>query len=117
MEEVKTNTNDTNKPNLECFICLSAPRNPVATQCGHIFCWRCLKSWLNSKDKLSCPVCKNGIEMEKIIRLYVTNAEFDNEMDDIPKQDRINPQVNRNKPSFVKIIIYLLFIDEPIYSN
>ncbi len=104
MEELTKNTNESNKPNLECFICLSAPKSPVATQCGHIFCWKCLKSWLNTQDKLSCPVCKNGIEMEKIIRLFVTNAEFDNENDDVPKQDRINPQANSNRPSFVILL-------------
>lgn len=103
MEDVKTNTYEINEPNLECFICLSPPRNPVATQCGHIFCWKCIKSWLNLQDRLFCPVCKNGIEMEKIIRLYVTNTEFDNEINDVPKQDRICPQVNRERPSFVLI--------------
>ena len=107
MEDIKTDTNISNKPVLECFICLSGPKNPVATQCGHIFCWKCLKSWLNSKDSLSCPVCKNGIEMEKIIRLYVQNAEFDNDVNDIPRQERINPQINRNRPSFVCLLILI----------
>jgi len=102
MEDSKSNTN---KPNLECFICLSQPINPVATQCGHIFCWKCIKSWLNSKDKLACPVCKNGIEMDKIIKLFVPNAEFDNDANDIPKQERIDPQINRNRPSFVIFLI------------
>lgn len=92
---------DNSKSILECFICLSPPKNPVATQCGHIFCWTCLKSWMNSKDKLVCPVCKNGIEMNKIIRLYYQGGEHDKEINDLPRQERIEPQVNMSRPGFV----------------
>jgi len=58
-----------------------------------------------SKRKIIVPVCKNGIEMEKIIRLYVQNANFDDNLNDLPKQERIIPQTNRNRPSFVYINI------------
>ena len=52
---------------LECIICLSSPKLPVATQCGHIFCWHCLRNWLDTQRQLICPVCKNGIEINFII--------------------------------------------------
>ena len=60
---------------LECIICLNPPKLPVATECGHIFCWHCLKSWLDSQSVLVCPICKNGIEMDRIVKLY-TNDEM-----------------------------------------
>ncbi len=100
--EDSNSSNNNNKSHLECFICLSNPKNPVATSCGHIFCWKCLKSWMDSQDKLSCPVCKNGIIKDQIVRLFVPNADFDENINDIPKQERINPQVNPNRPGFVK---------------
>ena len=57
---------------------------------------------MNSKDKLYCPVCKNGIDKSKIIRLYIQNGEFDNDMNDFPKPERIEPQLNDTTPGFVR---------------
>ena len=31
-----------NKAQFECNICLDAARDPVVTQCGHLYCWPCL---------------------------------------------------------------------------
>ncbi len=61
----------------ECEICLENPTEPVATQCGHVFCWTCLYRWLNSGSvgSTSCPVCKNGLTAESVIPLYGRGRE------------------------------------------
>ena len=43
-------------PNLSCAICLGVFRNPVRTECGHVFCFGCLESWLSQKPQ--CPECR-----------------------------------------------------------
>lgn len=86
--------------NLECIICLGPPRLPVATQCGHIFCWHCLKNWLDSQNVLICPICKNGIEMDRIVKLYTNDENNKGEVDDRPQSRRTEPIQNNNRPSF-----------------
>jgi E3 ubiquitin-protein ligase RNF5 len=94
------------KNTLECYICFDVPNKPVTTTCGHIFCWKCIQSWISSKDKLECPVCKNGITMDGIIPLY-TGKNDTREVDDRPKAKRNAPGVNNNN-TFVIIFIYLV---------
>lgn len=41
-----------------CNICLEiTTKDPVVTQCGHLYCWSCLFRWLNTRHS-TCPVCK-----------------------------------------------------------
>lgn len=37
-EEAKTTVENT----FECSICLEMAKEPVLTQCGHLFCWSCI---------------------------------------------------------------------------
>lgn len=101
---------ENNKNNLECIICLEQAVNPVATLCGHIFCWHCLKSWTSRQGKKSCPVCKNGIDLNKVVRLFTnntqnnTNNNNNNDTSDIPRAERIQPERNNfNTTNFVTI--------------
>ncbi len=91
--------------NLECIICLGPTRLPVATQCGHIFCWHCLKNWLDSQNVLICPICKNGIEMDRIVKLYTNNNNDKDEIDDRPQAQRNEPRRNNSRPSFYHTIL------------
>lgn len=44
-----------------CNICLEITnKDPVVTQCGHLYCWPCLYRWLNTQQTPCCPVCKAG---------------------------------------------------------
>ena len=75
----------------ECPICLENARLPVATRCGHIFCWECIKNWVNIKGKLECPQCKNGIKLEEVVKLYSGNSDLkQGEIDDRPTNQRSN---------------------------
>jgi len=67
-EEEEEKSNDL----FECNICFDPANEPVITVCGHLFCWPCLYKWLNAQQNRSwqCPVCKAGIEKDKIIPIY-----------------------------------------------
>eukprot|EP00246_Nothoceros_aenigmaticus_P016812 TRINITY_DN7854_c0_g2_i1.p1 TRINITY_DN7854_c0_g2~~TRINITY_DN7854_c0_g2_i1.p1 ORF type:complete len:252 (-),score=40.92 TRINITY_DN7854_c0_g2_i1:327-1082(-) len=55
----------------DCNICLELAQDPVVTVCGHLFCWPCLYRWLHLHSILQeCPVCKAGVEEEKVVPLY-----------------------------------------------
>ena len=81
----------------ECPICLSNANLPIATQCGHIFCWNCIKEWVNQKGKQECPSCKSGIDLQNVVKLYSGDNNIkDGEKDDRPQQKRIkssNPNI------------------------
>ena len=59
-----------------CNICLEiTTKDPVVTQCGHLYCWPCLYRWLNTQNTPCCPVCKAGISRENVIPLFIRGAE------------------------------------------
>ena len=43
----------------ECSICLDRPTNPAMTPCTHVFCRRCIGTWLDRHS--ACPVCRHRI--------------------------------------------------------
>lgn len=49
---------------LTCHICMAVPTNPVATTCGHLFCWPCLYEWLQIRFR-PCPVCRTTLKWSK----------------------------------------------------
>jgi E3 ubiquitin-protein ligase RNF5 len=60
----------------ECNICIDQAKDPVVTQCGHLFCWPCLYRWMRVQNEChSCPVCKAGVEADKVIPLYGRGCE------------------------------------------
>lgn len=55
----------------DCNICLELAHDPVITLCGHLYCWPCLYRWMQVPGELKeCPVCKAGIDEDKVIPLY-----------------------------------------------
>ena len=59
-----------------CSICLDPVKNPVITQCGHLYCWSCLYRWLNTQHT-TCPVCKAGVSRENVIPIFSRGCEQD----------------------------------------
>lgn len=49
----------------ECPICLYAMKNPVQTECGHLFCRECLEPVLRRRRPI-CPLDKEEITREGI---------------------------------------------------
>jgi len=62
--------NQNNQNNLECVICLQYPTDPIVTQCGHMYCWQCIRQWLSNKSEMTCAVCKNGVDLNNVIPLF-----------------------------------------------
>jgi E3 ubiquitin-protein ligase RNF5 len=57
-----------------CNVCLEvSTRDPVVTQCGHLYCWSCLYRWLNT-NHTTCPVCKAGVTRENVIPLFIRGS-------------------------------------------
>lgn len=50
---------------LKCGICLGITRQPLNTNCGHLFCLDCLKrckvNVIDNQDVTSCPTCRQKI--------------------------------------------------------
>lgn len=44
---------------LFCLICSCLMKSPISLPCGHTFCCKCLRSWMNVK--LECPTCRGQI--------------------------------------------------------
>lgn len=116
---VNDNTNNNNSKGsnllLECIICMNSPaEDPVVTQCGHIFCWPCLKGWVENSKKMFCPTCKNGIELSKVIPLYANST---NKYSDKPRQERIEPQNNPNRPGFLSSLYQSFVYSTEVNQN
>ncbi|CAA6659349.1 unnamed protein product [Spirodela intermedia] len=40
-------------------------KDPVVTDCGHLFCWPCLYQWIRRNSSCrECPVCKSPVDIE-----------------------------------------------------
>ena len=71
--ENKTDATEDSNANaaFECNICLDVAREAVISMCGHLFCWPCLHTWLETRpNRQICPVCKAGIGKDKVVPLY-----------------------------------------------
>jgi hypothetical protein len=71
-EKVKTAMDETislqehwekSKRLVTCQVCLELFTNPQVIECGHSFCYSCIKSWIeqNKDDNGSCPTCRNAL--------------------------------------------------------
>ncbi|CDW60293.1 zf-C3HC4 2 domain containing protein [Trichuris trichiura] len=80
----------------ECNICLECARDPVLSECGHMFCWPCLYQWLEARPRNPiCPVCKAAIGKDKVTPVYGRGG-----CDSDPRQNGIppRPQGRRTEP-------------------
>lgn len=85
-----------------CNICLEGvkDRDPVVTQCGHLYCWPCLYRWLHARHgDGTCPVCKANVSQENVIPIFIRGSTTDprskpNTTENIPSR----PQAHRPEP-------------------
>lgn len=45
--------------NLQCSICNEVFNNPMRLDCGHTYCYECIKTWIKKKNQ--CPNCRQKI--------------------------------------------------------
>jgi E3 ubiquitin-protein ligase RNF5 len=79
-----------------CNICLDIAKDAVVSMCGHLYCWPCLNTWIETRPhRQLCPVCKAAISKEKVIPLYGRNSE---KQQDPRKTTPPRPQAQRTEP-------------------
>jgi len=79
-----------------CNICLDIAKDAVVSMCGHLYCWPCLNTWLETRPtRQLCPVCKAAISKEKVIPLYGRNSE---KQQDPRVKIPPRPQAQRTEP-------------------
>ncbi|VVB03071.1 unnamed protein product [Arabis nemorensis] len=54
----------------DCYICLDLAKDPVVTNCGHLYCWSCLYHWLQVSVAKECPVCKGEVSVKTLTPIY-----------------------------------------------
>ena len=54
-----------------CSICIDTISNPILTNCGHLFCYDCLKQCLQVKN--ICPICKNNLNGTELLVVNYNN--------------------------------------------
>jgi E3 ubiquitin-protein ligase RNF5 len=81
----------------ECNICLDLAKEPVVTLCGHLYCWPCIYRWTEVPQGAAraCPVCKAGVEINKVIPIYGRGSDLDPRL----KPQPVPPRPAGQRPS------------------
>lgn len=112
----------------ECNICLELAKEPVVTLCGHLFCWPCLYRcawplraranrgpvltgawllcrWMQSPtcNNRACPVCKAGVEVDKVVPIYGRGSELASTVQEAVKPVPPRPAGHRPAPVPVRL--------------
>jgi rubrerythrin len=96
---------DKNMKMITCEICLELFTNPHILECGHTYCYACIKSWSEKNETNgSCPSCRNpltirpklNLGMEQIVHHLV--EQMDN-----PKRDTQLQKLSKAKEGFKAI--------------
>ena len=55
--------------NTDCGICLSEPSETIQLNCGHYFCYPCVRRWYEGSrsNGRKCPSCRTGITSFKVL--------------------------------------------------
>lgn len=56
-----------------CTVCMDAYENPLLLPCNHIFCSKCLISWMQY-NRNTCPTCRSPIHSRQLIAIVKENT-------------------------------------------
>ena len=84
MGETKESTSTSTSTSKQCPLCMDQVTNPAAPQCGHIFCWDCIHTWVNThttdrthsgssgsgSGDIKCPVCRCLFKRKAVRALF-----------------------------------------------
>lgn len=88
----------------ECNICLELAKDPIVTLCGHLYCWPCLYRWMQVQTYCrQCPVCKAGIEVDKVVPIYGRGSENPEPHQDFTKLQPLPPRPVAQRPIPVQL--------------
>jgi E3 ubiquitin-protein ligase RNF5 len=120
-ENKQQNSNDHKQSNssYECSICLDVAKEPVVTKCGHLFCWPCIYSWHQQKNK--CPNCNNVIGKNDFIPIYNKDQNINNtnrfKIPERPKAERNpNEEGSSNQNNFSNVNFGMGFFGFPFFG-
>ena len=77
---------------MSCAICFDNTKDPFTTSCGHIFCNKCIMTWVSQHNR--CPLCR------KKILDPVNDVEEEDVEEDV--EDVVNYTVSINRNSLSK---------------
>ncbi|KAL2914315.1 hypothetical protein HK105_206087 [Polyrhizophydium stewartii] len=84
-----------------CPICLDVFAAPQAIQCGHTYCFHCLREWMRHQsedDRAKCPTCRALITSAPIPNV-VMEHQVETVIDRMPaaERDELRRRIERNK--------------------
>ncbi|KAF8097802.1 hypothetical protein N665_0280s0005 [Sinapis alba] len=81
----------------DCYVCLDLSKDPVVTNCGHLFCWSCLYRWLQVSEAKECPVCKGEVSVKSLTPIYGRGEKNKRQSREVSDTNKIpsRPQARR----------------------
>ncbi|CAB4462537.1 hypothetical protein RhiirA5_504940 [Rhizophagus irregularis] len=90
-EEIKRllATNNRYKSGLACIICTGYLANPCTINCGHSFCYSCLREWLktNRENGSNCPSCRAKITTYPVLS-YVLKDQVEAMIEQLSSEEK-----------------------------
>ncbi|KAI9283427.1 hypothetical protein BC943DRAFT_99484 [Umbelopsis sp. AD052] len=59
---------------LQCAICTELFTEPHTVDCGHTFCYQCLKQWLEIRKQ--CPTCRKPLTRHPMLSFTVQHQDL-----------------------------------------
>ncbi|CAI2168413.1 19123_t:CDS:2 [Funneliformis geosporum] len=91
VEEIKKliATNSRYKSGLACIICTGYLANPCTVNCGHSFCYSCLREWLGTKRENvpKCPSCRAEVTTDPVLS-YVLKDQVESLVEQLPTEEK-----------------------------
>ena len=82
-----------------CRVCDRRPFEPIATGCGHLFCWDCfyLTAGLESRQNFYCPSCNTSMKISHVISIYAHSEYPRSRLEGVPARPQPASQNPRTK--------------------